>query len=36
MHGNGIMTWEDGRIYKGEYELDKRHGFGIYTFKDGK
>lgn len=32
MHGKGIYTWSDGRIYEGEYLNDKKHGFGIYKW----
>ncbi len=36
MHGKGIYTWNDGRIYEGEFSDDKKHGFGIYTWADGR
>ena len=36
MHGFGIYTWKDGRVYEGEYKDDKKHGFGIYTWSDGR
>jgi hypothetical protein len=28
LHGRGVMTWPDGRIYDGEYSQDKKHGHG--------
>jgi hypothetical protein len=32
-HGYGI--WEDDKeIYKGNYRLDKKEGFGIYIWKN--
>jgi hypothetical protein len=34
MEGRGIYTWKDGRKYEGEYKLDKKHGYGIYTWND--
>ena len=36
MHGQGIFTWSDGRIYKGEFQNNKKHGKGVYTYPDGK
>jgi hypothetical protein len=30
MHGKGLYTWKDGRMYQGEYLNDKKHGFGEY------
>ena len=45
-HGQGTLTFSDGRKYEGEYRDDKRHGQGTLTkpngdkyvgeFKDGK
>ena len=32
MHGRGVYTWKDGRKYEGEYENDKKHGYGIYSW----
>jgi len=34
MHGEGEMTYEDGRSYKGSYEFDKKHGYGIYCWEN--
>lgn len=36
MHGNGVFTYENGRIYSGEYKEDEKNGFGIYRWPDGK
>ena len=36
MHGHGIFTWPDGRIYTGNYVEDKKHGFGKFVWPDGK
>jgi hypothetical protein len=30
MHGYGVYTWKDGRRYEGYYEMDKKHGYGVY------
>lgn len=32
MHGSGVYSWKDGRRYEGEYQNDKKEGFGIYTW----
>ena len=34
MHGFGVFFWSDGRSYKGYYEADKKHGYGIYSGKN--
>lgn len=36
MHGKGVFTWPEGRKYEGEYEFDKKHGYGVLTLPDGK
>ena len=36
MHGYGEMTYEDARVYRGEFFNDKKHGFGIFTWPNGK
>ena len=28
-HGNGILSWSDGRMFTGAFFADKRHGFGV-------
>jgi hypothetical protein len=34
-HGNGIMNYEDGRIYNGDWCDGRWHGYGIATFSNG-
>ena len=34
MEGMGIYTWQDGRMYKGQYKDDKKHGYGVYSWAD--
>lgn len=36
MHGKGTYKWEDGRVYQGEYQFDKKHGRGIYQWPNGR
>ena len=36
MHGRGIFTWLDGRLYNGEYFQDKKQGFGEFSWPDGR
>lgn len=36
MHGKGIFTWPDGRIYEGEYYKDKKNGEGHFKWPDGR
>jgi hypothetical protein len=36
MHGEGVYTWSDGRIYEGQYYRDKKHGKGVYKWSDGR
>lgn len=31
-----VFTWNDGRIYKGEYKNDKKEGYGIFTWPEGR
>jgi hypothetical protein len=33
-HGNGILSWSDGRTYTGAFFADKRHGFGSFQTPD--
>ena len=35
-HGKGILTMNDGIIYEGNFEKNKRHGQGKLIGKDGK
>jgi hypothetical protein len=34
-HGQGVMKWEDGREYRGQFQFDKMHGFGTMTWPSG-
>ena len=36
MHGQGTYKWQDGRMYHGAYENDKKNGFGVYVWADGR
>lgn len=36
MNGLGVYEWPDGKKYEGAYENDMKHGFGKFTFSDGK
>jgi len=36
MHGQGLFTWADGRMYDGDYFDDKQHGEGIYLTSKGE
>ena len=36
MHGGGVYKWKDGRKYVGEYENDKKNGYGKYYWNDGR
>ncbi len=29
-HGNGVLSWSDGRMYTGAFYADQRHGFGTF------
>jgi hypothetical protein len=31
-----IFTWSDGRKYDGEYKDDKKHGYGVFEWPDGR
>lgn len=30
-HGQGVLSWPDGRMYTGAFFADRRHGFGIFS-----
>ena len=32
MHGVGVFTWPDGRVYDGEYFDDKKQGRGVFIW----
>ena len=34
MHGFGIFTWPDGRVYEGEYKNNLKWGHGKFTWPD--
>lgn len=34
-HGHGVMTWEDGREYQGQFAFDKMHGHGTMIWPSG-
>lgn len=37
MHGEGLFTWADsGKVYRGEYRDDKKHGYGEISWPDGR
>jgi len=36
MHGYGVFTWEDGRVFSGNYVMDKKEGYGVFVWPDGK
>ena len=36
MHGQGKLTWEDGKTYQGEFKENMRDGFGKFAFGDGR
>ena len=37
MQGHGRITWDDGRMYEGEFENDKKHGKEyIFIWTDGR
>lgn len=31
----GVMTYQNGDFYEGEFQNEQRHGFGKYQFADG-
>ena len=34
-HGHGTMHYAEGRVYSGDWYLDKMHGYGTITFPSG-
>lgn len=34
-HGSGVLTYDDGNVYRGDFLNDMRHGYGIYRFTMG-
>ena len=35
-HGFGEITYQNGDVYKGNWDNDKYQGYGEYYFKDGR
>jgi hypothetical protein len=35
MQGYGSITYAKGDKYEGNFKNEKRHGYGIYIYKDG-
>ena len=35
MEGHGSITYPKGDKYEGNFKNEKRHGYGIYIYKDG-
>ena len=35
-HGHGKMVYKDRRVYEGEWNRDRRHGFGTLTYPGSK
>jgi len=36
MNGKGETPWLDGKKYTGEYLDDKKHGYGVFDWGNGK
>ena len=36
MEGTGIFQFPDGKIYKGRYQNNQKHGFGVFNWPNGK
>ena len=37
MHGKGILKWPNsGKQYEGDFKDDKRHGQGVFRWRDGR
>ena len=36
MHGKGVFTYKDGKVYKGDYVNDKKEGHGVCEWPDGR
>ena len=34
-HGKGLYLFSSGAKYEGEYKDDKKHGYGVFTSKNG-
>ena len=31
-----MFTWEDGKLYQGQYENDRKHGYGTFAWNNGR
>lgn len=36
MEGRGVLKYQNGKVYKGDFKNDKRHGLGIMSWPDGR
>ena len=36
MNGYGEMSYEDGRVFKGTFYNDQKHGEGVFIWNSGK
>ena len=36
IHGKGTLEYPDGASYDGDFANDKRHGWGTFTWPDGR
>ena len=36
MHGNGKLTFNDGKVYEGEFKNNNREGYGKFIFNGGR
>ena len=36
MHGEGTLTWKDGKKYEGEFLNDQREGHGTFSWTDDR
>ena len=34
--GNGLIIWNDGSSYQGEFQKDLRHGEGLFNWNNGE
>ena len=36
MHGKGLLTYENGNTYEGEFVKNRREGYGSFSWVNGK
>ena len=36
MHGEGVLSWKDGKKYEGTFVEDRREGKGKFVWTDGR